>query len=70
MPGGEPADDLRVVGVGDARAVLGQPPLDTSGRDRDHVGGERVLERCQQRLGQAGGQPVRALGSVQVKHRF
>ncbi len=50
------------------REALGEPALDPSGGHGDHVGRERILERIEQRLGQAVGETVRALGSVNVKH--
>ena len=51
------------------RESLGQPPLDPARRDGDDLRRERILERLQQRLGEAARRGRSAtLGSVDVEH--
>ncbi len=47
---------------------LGEPPLDPASRDGDDLGRERILEWLEQRLGEAVGETVSALGSMDVEH--
>ena len=48
--------------------LLGQPPLDATGRDRHHLGGQGVLERLGDELGQHRHEPVGPFGAVEVEH--
>ena len=48
------------------RQLLGDPPLDTLGRNCDHLGIERVGRRLAQHFGEPVDQPVGSLGPVDV----
>ena len=50
------------------RKSLREPPLDPARRDGDDLRREGVLERLQQRLGEAVGETVGTFGSMDVKH--